>query len=200
MSGSETPDLKLSRREAILAASAAVLVPAQKALAEGAPVATPGYVDQERGFSFTPPSGWEKGTAQFPGADRNPARPEIISFVSPENKDVNLAVVSYSIRPDYTKLGSLGTIDDVARTILGTSGNLDAEMFTQKEKGLGNGPGYIFDYRIKDKHLLTVFTTQSGEYAGTWLVTLTLQAPMGDYDKVKSTLESALTSFSLTKR
>merc|ERR1711966_403193 len=129
-----------SRRSALLAGvAAAVLPPLQNAFAAetatpAAPAAPAGYVDAERGFSFTPPAGWNKGTATFPGADRNPARPEIISYVSPDNKDVNLAVVSYSIQPDYSKLGSLGTIDDVARTILGTSGNLDAEMFSQKEK------------------------------------------------------------------
>jgi hypothetical protein len=43
-------------------------------------------------------AGWIKGTAEFPGASKNPARPTIASFVSPDNKDVNVAVVSYAIQ------------------------------------------------------------------------------------------------------
>jgi hypothetical protein len=33
-------------------------------------------------------------------------------------------------------------------------------MFSQKEKKAGEVPAYFFDYRIKDKHLLTVFAVQ----------------------------------------
>eukprot|EP00286_Rhodomonas_abbreviata_P029279 CAMPEP_0181300706 /NCGR_PEP_ID=MMETSP1101-20121128/7033_1 /TAXON_ID=46948 /ORGANISM="Rhodomonas abbreviata, Strain Caron Lab Isolate" /LENGTH=256 /DNA_ID=CAMNT_0023405961 /DNA_START=7 /DNA_END=777 /DNA_ORIENTATION=- len=190
----------LSRRSLLFSAGASIAAaPLQRVFAEG--VETSGTVlDEQRGFSFAPPQGWGRGTAKFPGADRNPARPEIISYVSPENKDVNLAVVSYSIQPDYTKLGSLGTIDDVAKTILGTSGNLDAVMFSQKEKGVGGGPAYFFEYRIRDKHLLTVFTTQSGQFAGTYLVTLTMQAPLDLWAANEETLQKVAKSFVLEKR
>lgn len=43
-------------------------------------------------------AGWVKGTAEFPGASKNPSRPTISSFVSPDNKDVNVAIVSYAIQ------------------------------------------------------------------------------------------------------
>lgn len=52
------------------------------------------------------------------------------------------------------------SIEDVAGTILGRGGNLDAEMYSQKEKRVGGVQAYVFDYRIKDKHLLTVFGIQ----------------------------------------
>jgi hypothetical protein len=45
--------------------------------------------------------------------------------------------VPLTLQPDYSKLGSLGTIEDVAGTLIGRSGNLDAEMFSQKEKKVG---------------------------------------------------------------
>ena len=34
-------------------------------------------------------------------------------------------------------------------------------MYSQKEKNVGSGPAYFFDYRIQDKHLYTIFTTQT---------------------------------------
>jgi hypothetical protein len=33
-------------------------------------------------------------------------------------------------------------------------------MFSQKEKKAGEVPAYFFDYRIQDKHLLTIFAVQ----------------------------------------
>ena len=33
-------------------------------------------------------------------------------------------------------------------------------MFSQKQVTVGNGPAYLFDYRIDKRRLLTVFTLQ----------------------------------------
>ncbi|KAJ1474701.1 hypothetical protein T484DRAFT_1910958 [Baffinella frigidus] len=151
------------------------------------------YKNSERGFTFTPPEGWTEAVGEFPNAARSPARPTIVSWISPQQQEVNLALVSYSIRPDYGKLGrvhvlvsysirpdygklrSLGNIDSVANTIIGMGQGegvpLDAEMYQQTEKG----NAYYFDYRIKDKHLRTVFAIQEQSPSGTWLVTLTAQ-------------------------
>ena len=84
------------------------------------------FEDTDRAFSLALPPGWIQGTAEFPGASKSPSRPRIVSFLSPEDKDVNLAIVSYYVQPDQSKLGALGTIEDVARTILGTAFNLDS--------------------------------------------------------------------------
>jgi len=174
-------------------------------LVERASAAEAGQVtkveDVDRGYSFEYPAGWIKGTAEFPGASKNPARPTIASFVSPDNKDVNVAVVSYAIQPDYSKLGSLGTIEDVAGTLIGRSGNLDAEMFSQKEKKIGGVPAYTFDYRIGERRLKTVFAIEAGQFYGNWLVTITVQAPQKDYTGDNAAaLDAVIQSFTLTPR
>eukprot|EP00293_Proteomonas_sulcata_P014261 CAMPEP_0184302972 /NCGR_PEP_ID=MMETSP1049-20130417/12810_1 /TAXON_ID=77928 /ORGANISM="Proteomonas sulcata, Strain CCMP704" /LENGTH=191 /DNA_ID=CAMNT_0026614379 /DNA_START=251 /DNA_END=826 /DNA_ORIENTATION=+ len=185
----------LSRREALRFGAAAAL----GAPLLGLPGQASAYQDDDRGFLVELPNGWIEGEAEFPGGGRNPAAPKIITFLNPENKDVNVALVSYSIRPDNSKLGSLGNIDDVAATILGTSGNLDAEMFAQKEKSVGSGPAYFFDYRIKDKRLKTVFTTQTADNGSTWLVTLTCQAPQDEWSKIEETFTKVASSFKTIK-
>eukprot|EP00291_Cryptomonas_curvata_P014587 CAMPEP_0172155042 /NCGR_PEP_ID=MMETSP1050-20130122/2398_1 /TAXON_ID=233186 /ORGANISM="Cryptomonas curvata, Strain CCAP979/52" /LENGTH=205 /DNA_ID=CAMNT_0012823881 /DNA_START=174 /DNA_END=791 /DNA_ORIENTATION=- len=157
------------------------------------------FEDTDRGFTLSIPPGWIQGTAEFPGASKSPTRPRIVSYLNPDEKDVNIAVVSYYVQPDQSKLGSLGTIEDVARTILGTEYNLDAEMFSQQQRDVGNGPAYIFDYRIDKRHLLTVFTLQAGSYGSNSLVTATLQAPISSWPKAEPVLRAAADSFRLKR-
>eukprot|EP00960_Hanusia_phi_P073485 768024-Hanusia_phi.AAC.1 len=149
----------LGRRQALVLAGAA----AAANVLQPAPCSAEGtrYVDDARGFEFQVPQGWIQDEAEFPGGSRNPARPKIISFRSPTSNDYNIALVSYSIQPDYSKLGSFGTIGDVAKNIIGTNEKADTigEIISQKQSNLGGGPGYVFNYRINDKHLATIFTT-----------------------------------------
>jgi hypothetical protein len=63
------------------------------------------------------PKDWQQQAAVFPGGENDPASPKIVAFVS-ENKDINMALVSYSIRSDNAKLGSFGTIADVRKNIV----------------------------------------------------------------------------------
>jgi hypothetical protein len=84
------------------------------------------FEDTQRAFTVAVPPGWIQGTAEFPGGSKSPSAPRIVSFLSSEDKDVNLAIVSYYVQPDQSKLGALGSIEDVARTILGTAFNLDS--------------------------------------------------------------------------
>ena len=88
------------------------------------------FEDTDRGFTLSIPPGWIQGTAEFPGSNKSPTRPRIVSYLNPEEKEINIAVVSYYVQPDQSKLGSLGTIEDVARTILGTEYNLDSGAYT----------------------------------------------------------------------
>ena len=153
------PQMLLDRRQALVlaaAAAAGTAVSPSPCSAEGAR-----YADDARGFEFQVPQGWIQGEAEFPGGNRNPSRPKIISFRSPTSDDFNIALVSYSIQPDYSKLGSFGTIEDVAKNIIGTNEKASTigEILAQKQTNLGGGPGYIFNYRINDKRLATIFTT-----------------------------------------
>ena len=139
----------MSRRQLLLGAAAAGAQSTLFSLPAQAEGASGIFKDADRGFFFSPPAGWDQAEGEFPGANRNPARPKIMSWINPEAKEVNLALVSYSIRPDYSKIGSLGNMEAVARTITGAGAGedkpLDAEMFEQIERG----NSYYFDYRIK---------------------------------------------------
>ncbi len=111
----------MPRRRAMLQAGAAfaapLLVKPQVSRAETAAVSSTTYKDEAQGVEFMVPKDWQQQAAVFPGGENDPASPKIVAFVS-ENKDINMALVSYSIRSDNAKLGSFGTIADVRKNIV----------------------------------------------------------------------------------
>merc|ERR1740117_1603060 len=113
-----------SRRAALFQGGAVLaapfLAPALCNAASAAPAAAAAgasYKDASQGIEFMVPSGWKQQEAVFPGGANDPASPKIVAFVS-DNKDINMALVSYSIRSDNAKLGSFGGIADVRKNIV----------------------------------------------------------------------------------
>lgn len=51
-----------------------------------------------------------------------------------ENKDINMALVTYNIRPDNAKLGSFGSIADVRKNIVRSNArDVEGEIVAEKE-------------------------------------------------------------------
>ena len=51
-----------------------------------------------------------------------------------DNKDINMALVTYNIRPDNAKLGSFGTIADVRKNIVRSNArSVEGEIVAEKE-------------------------------------------------------------------
>merc|ERR1712205_238997 len=127
--------------------------------------------------------------------------PKIVAFTS-DNKDVNMALVTYNIRPDNAKLGSFGSIADVRKNIVRSNArSVEGEIVAEKEVNVGGGPAYVFEYTVRRpyKHLLTVFTTHQTPSGAAYLITLTMQAPATDYPKVANLFEQVAKSFKLDK-
>jgi len=159
------------------------------------------FKDDAQGVEFMVPAGWTQQEAVFPGGENNPSSPKIVGFVS-ENKDINMALVSYSIRSDNAKLGSFGTIGDVRKNIVRSNArSVEGEVISEEEVSVGGGPAYIFEYTVRQpsKHLLTVFTTHQTPSGAAYLITLTMQAPSNDYAKVSALYREVAKSFRLAK-
>ena len=147
----------------LMAPGLAAAVPTVAAPAAPAAVATTlgaAFKDDVLGAQFSVPEGWVQQEAVFDA--NNPASPRIVAFVS-DNKDVNMALVSYPIRSDNAKLGSFGTIGDVRKNIVRSDARTtEGEVIKEAEVNVGGGPAYVFEYTVRrpSKHLLTVFTTR----------------------------------------
>ena len=90
----------------------------------------------------------------------------LIVFVNPKDADENAFVLFSPVQPDYTSLGSFGSIDNVAATVLPPA-DFPSEMLEMaSEKG-----SYVFDYTITapgepKRHLKTAFSPCAGDDAG----------------------------------
>jgi len=188
----------------VLAPSLVSAVPMAKPAPEPAAIATSlgsTFKDEAQGLAFAVPQGWVQQEAVFPGGEGNPASPKIVAFVS-DNKDINMALVSYSIRSDNAKLGSFGTIGDVRKNIVRSNArSVEGEIIQEREVTVGGGPAYVFEYTVRrpSKHLLTVFTTHQTPSGAAYLITLTMQAPSNEYAKVANLFEQVAKSFKLDK-
>ncbi len=125
----------------------------------------------------------------------------------PADNDANVFIAFTPIRPDYSSLGSFGTIDYVGNTVLPQCGDLsyacsfeagndiDAKMLSKNTVG-GN---YVYDYTIQQKggpkrHLRSFFTIKADAGASI-LVGLTAQCLDARYNELKPTFEKVLASY-----
>ena len=99
------------------------------------------------------------------------------------------------VAADYRGLGSFGTIDLVARTVIPEGPGIESNLLDSKQvKG-----NYFFDYTIKAaadapvRHLLTIFAVVPGQM----LVTYSAQTTEANYAKEKALLMKAIDSFSI---
>lgn len=192
-----------TRREVLLQGGAAAVVSplVLGARAASAEAAAGTFSDDSQGVTFMIPPGWSQQEATFPGGEGNPSSPKIVGFVS-ENKDINMALVTYNIRPDNAKLGSFGSIADVRKNIVRSNArDVEGEIVAEKEVNVGGGPAYVFEYTVRRpfKHLLTVFTTHQSPTGAAYLITLTMQAPASEYPSVAALYQQVAASFKLAK-
>lgn len=192
----------LSRRAA-LAPALAALLPARRAYADG-PVKSNGvdpFTDTRYGVSVTLPSGWTAVPQELPDGRR------LVFATDPsdETKNTNVFLAFTPIRPDYSSLGSFGTIDYVASTIIPQCGadtcslkngdGVEGRMLKQEAaKGC-----YSFDYTITQsggftRRLQSIFTVKE-DGASSILISLTAQCIEDRYDAVADTFKGVLNSF-----
>jgi len=190
---------RLQRRELLLPAlAAAIALPAKPA--QAAELQT--YKDARYGVSFGVPEGWNAASPQQLGDGRR-----LVLATDPADESTNVFVAFTPIRPDYSALGSFGTIDYVANTVLPQCGDLsyacsfdagdqiDAKMLSKETvKGC-----YVYDYTIQQRggpkrHLRSLFTIQA-DGGSSLLVGLTAQCLDGKYSGLEATFKQVLSSY-----
>lgn len=201
-------EAKNPRREFLGQAGAVAL---SAALTGASPVyakdaeAAPGlekYTDERYGGTFGVPAGWKPTPNQLEDGRR------LVLATDPSDESTNIFIAFTPIRPDYTSLGSFGTIDFVANTVLPQCGDIsypcsfekgdkiEAKMLEQSTVG-GN---YVYDYTIQEKggpvrHLRSLFTVKTDGGAGI-LVGLTAQCLELNYAGKSALFKEVLKSYS----
>lgn len=192
----------LSRRAVFVPAAAAVFtaLPVPRASAE---TTLEPYTDPRYGVSFGIPTGW----AVAPSKELPDGRRLVIA-TDPKDESNNVFISFTPIRPDYNTLGSFGTIDFVANTVLPQCGDLsyacsfakgdgiDAQMLSKDTDKKGN---YIYDYTIEQRggpkrHLRSLFTVQA-DGAANIIVGLTAQSLDSGYKELEPTFKAVLASY-----
>lgn len=201
----------LSRRVALLPALA-TLLPGRPAYAEGpvkstnveGPVKSNGvdpFTDTRYGVSVTLPSGWSAVPQNLPDGRRL----VLATDPSDETKNTNVFLSFTPIRPDYSSLGSFGTIDYVGSTLIPQCGvdpcklkngdGVEGRMLnTETVRGF-----YSYDYTIASnggltRRLQSLFTVKA-DGASSILISLTAQCIEDRYDAVADTFKGVLNSF-----
>jgi len=158
------------------------------------------FKDEKLNFQFQVPESWTESKQTLPD------RREIIVFADESSTPVMFLAYT-PIRDDFTSLGSFGSVDQVASmTILpkGGKGSLmdgEEEIKSKMISAVSKTNQYIFDYTMKTEALpemhyraLWTLAAKAG-YAGTNLVTLTLQTEETKYEGLKQAFDEVITSF-----
>lgn len=193
-------DGSVTRRSTLAAAAAAALaaaLPRPPAASAAAATAEAAVTDTAIGFSYTPPP-----AADFAKSDTaiSGGRRLTVYTHNTSGSDSNLSVVATGVSSDFTQLTSFGSVDNVAKTILGGGGKgVTAEMLAVDKRPADNA--YVFEYKmqIKDgptRRLLTVFSLQPGS----WIITLTAQAREEEWPSVEKELRAAINSYKLLQQ
>jgi len=149
------------------------------------------------------PKGWNVAENTLGGTRR------LVTIVDPKDTDANVFLAFTPVQGDYGSVGSFGTADYVATTLIpqckDTSGfapttrkctidddGVEGTVRSSKEtKG-----AYVYDYSIKqlgapERRLRTLFTILDRSF----LVTLTAQCPEARYAELGPTYKEVLDSF-----
>ena len=113
--------------------------------------------------------------------------------MDPTNTETNAFVLFTPVQPDYSGLGSFGTIESVARTVIPDGPGIESNLLDSKTvKG-----NYFYDYTIKAseeqpvRHLLTIFAVVPSQT----LVTFSAQTTEANYADKKALLQKTVDSF-----
>lgn len=151
--------------------------------------------------SFGLPSGYKAEPQELPDGRR------LVTATDPDDLDTNVFIAFTPIRPDYSSLGSFGTIDFVASTVLPQCGDLSYGCSFERGDGIDSKMleqsafkgNYVYDYTIQQKggpkrHLRSLFAVKADGGASV-LVTLTAQCLEPKHDAMKATFKAVLESF-----
>jgi len=191
----------ISRRGAILAPLAVwstMSVPQPAIGADALSLET--YTDDRYSVSFGLPKGFVAQKQELPDGRR------LITATDQGDTDTNVFIAFTPIRPDYSSLGSFGTIDYVASTVIpqcGANGrctfaNGDAIEGKMLEQTAFKG-NYVYDYTIEQKggpkrHLRSLFSIKA-DGASSILVTLTAQCLESRHASLAGTFKDVIESF-----
>ncbi len=159
------------------------------------------YKDERYGVSFGLPDGFVATPQELADGRR------LVTAADPKDDDTNVFIAFTPIRPDYSSLGSFGTIDFVGNTLLPQCGDLsygcsfqrgdmiDGKMLA-KETFKGN---YVYDYTIEQKggpkrHLRSIFAIKADAGASV-LVTLTAQCLEARHADLAPTFKAVIESY-----
>ena len=188
-------------RRALLAAAAAAAFAGAPQLAHAETLPLEKFDDAS--LSFMVPKGWNVAENTLGGTRR------LVTIVDPKDTDANVFLAFTPVQGDYGSVGSFGTADYVATTLIpqckDTSGfapttrkctidddGVEGTVRSSKEtKG-----AYVYDYSIKqlgapERRLRTLFTILDRSF----LVTLTAQCPEARYAELGPTYKEVLDSF-----
>ena len=194
----------LSRRSAVTLApalAAALATSAGGVRPATADVALETYTDKEYGVSFGIPKGWTAVPNEL--ADGR----VLVAATDPMDPEFNLYIIFSPIAGDYTSLGSFGTIDYVAGTVIpecnkatcsiAAGDPVEGKMLGQ-ETVKGN---YVYDYTIQQvnqptRRLRSVWTVlKSDKTASSRLIALTAQCLDSKYKDYEPTMKAVIASY-----
>ena len=181
--------------------AAAIVAPAAPVFVAAAPLKD--YKDARYGVSMGIPDGWTATQNELPDGRR------IVTAADPNDIDTNVFLTFTPIRPDYSSLGSFGTIDFVANTILPQCGDISYACSFSKGDGIegkmvsqavlkGN---YFYDYTIEQKggplrHLKSIVGIKA-DGGSSLLVGLGAQCLESKYGAESATLKAVIDSFKI---
>ena len=185
-----------SRRELLLggAAAAALLAAAPPSARAAAGGGTQAFSDSEFNIKFEVPSDW---SLLNDGREALSEGRRLVLYSSPQTKETNCFLAYTPTRPDYSSLGSFGTLDYVASTIVSNGPGVEGELLASRV----DPAGYVYDYTIAvegqpKRHLKTVFSVvPSG--AASMIIAFTAQCRQDDYKAEQAELDRILASYSL---
>ena len=159
------------------------------------------YTDARYGVKFGIPEGWTASQTELPDGRL------IVTATDPSDVDFNVFCTFTPIRPDYSSLGSFGTIDYVAGTIIPQcngatcsfeNGDAIEGRMVSQQVVKGN---YAYDYTIQQKggplrHLRSVIGIKA-DGGSSLLVGLGAQCLGPRYDAESATLKAIMDSFKI---
>ena len=201
MHGAPSSDASgLSRRAVLLPALAAAIagpvMPVPPALAAAN---LEQFSDTRYDVSFGVPEGWKARPQELPDGRR------LVLASDPADETNNIFVAYTPIRPDYSSLGSFGTIDFVAATVIPQcpTGQCSFKNGDLVEGRMLSSESikdcYIYDYTIEQsrgpkRHLRSLFTIKADAGASI-LVGLTAQCMEDKYADLAPTFKEVIKSF-----
>ncbi|CAM9914531.1 unnamed protein product [Choristocarpus tenellus] len=87
---------------------------------------------------FEVPTGWERAEAEISG------RRKLVVFASSKTPGANAFITYTPVKPDFTSLGSFGSLDEVSKNVLPDGPDVSSQMVEYYQKN----NQYVYDYIV----------------------------------------------------